>query len=168
MLIRKDHNFSLQISSQRKMSFWHREEFSKFSSTLLWAGWTQISSSRWDSDNCELSGHMLTELEEPNKYEHPSDKWALRNMDARADICQHGKISPTKNAGHVTLFFFLWNTNDRVSDLAKKFSPTWCPMQSPSKIVWWLEEKNFFSIYPPKCLSYATLLKNYTKIFSAL
>ena len=88
------------------MSFWHREEFSKFSSTLLWAGWTQISSSRWDSDNCELSGHMLTELEEPNKYEHPSDKWALRNMDARAYFCQHGKISPTKNAGYDNFVFF--------------------------------------------------------------
>ena len=66
---------------------------------------------------------MLTELEEPNKYEHPSDKWALQNMDARADICQHGKISPTKNAGHVTLFFSLWNTNDRVFDIAKQISP---------------------------------------------
>ena len=48
---------------------------------------------------------MLAELEEPNKYEHPSDKWALQNMDARAYFCQHGKISPTKNAGNDSLFF---------------------------------------------------------------
>ena len=48
---------------------------------------------------------MLTELEEPNKYEHPSDKWALQNMDARAYFCQHGKISPSKNAGYDNLFF---------------------------------------------------------------
>ena len=78
-----------------------------------WAKLKWQGSKCWDSFRqlpflkfCSCSCCLLTELEEPNKYEHPSDKWTLQNMDARADFCQHGKISPAKNTGYDNFVFF--------------------------------------------------------------
>ena len=64
-----------------------KTESTKWQALKCWDSFRQLPFLKF----CSCSCCLLTELEEPNKYEHPSDKWALQNMDARADFCQHGK-----------------------------------------------------------------------------
>ena len=111
-----------------------KTESTKWQASKCWDSFRQLPFLKF----CSCSCCLLTELEEPNKYEHPSDKWALRNMDARAYFCQHGKISPTKNAGHVTLFFFSCENQMTGCLILQNLSALWCLLLlSSSKIMWW-------------------------------